>query len=54
VAENRQADIRIYVTDNSKISKFTNWAPQITVPEILEDVYEWLKNNEDSLQHILK
>jgi CDP-paratose 2-epimerase len=54
VAENRQADIRIYVTDNSKVSSFTNWVPQITVPEILEDIYAWLKNNEDSLQYILK
>ncbi|MGI8555332.1 MAG: NAD-dependent epimerase/dehydratase family protein [Pyrinomonadaceae bacterium] len=54
VAENRQADIRIYITDNSKVTKLTNWSPEITVSEILEDIYIWLKDNEDSLRHILK
>lgn len=54
VAENRQADIRIYITDNSKITKFTGWHPKISVQEILEDIYIWLKDNENSLQHILK
>jgi CDP-paratose 2-epimerase len=54
VMENRPADIRIYITDNSKITAQTNWAPQIGVPEILEDIYVWLKTNENSLQHILK
>ena len=54
VPENRQADIRIYVTDNSKISKATNWKPEIKVEEILADIYNWIKNNESSLQNILK
>lgn len=54
VKENRQADIRIYVTDNAKVTAATGWIPEITVREILEDIYIWLKNNENSLQHILK
>jgi CDP-paratose 2-epimerase len=54
VPENRQADIRIYLTDNSKITTATGWTPEIKVQEILEDIYIWLKNNENSLQHILK
>lgn len=54
VVENRQADIRIYITDNSKITEATGWTPQIGVRKILEDIYIWLKENENSLQHILK
>lgn len=54
VTENRQADIRIYVTDNSKVTKFTNWTPRFTVQEILEEIYIWLKENEKALQQILK
>ena len=54
VPENRQADIRIYITDNSKVSAATKWKPEIGVQKILEDIYIWLKDNENSLQHILK
>lgn len=54
VSENRQADIRIYITDNSEVTKATNWKPQITVPEILQNIYLWLRENEQSLQYILK
>ena len=54
VVENRQADIRIYITDNSKVNKITGWKPEITMREILEEIYTWLKENENSLRHILK
>lgn len=54
VAENRQADIRIYITDNTEVRKATNWTPRITISEILQNIYQWLKENEESLQHILK
>ena len=54
VAENRQADIRIYITDNSKVSQLTGWQPQTTVHGILEEIYDWLRENENSLRHILK
>lgn len=54
VPENRQADIRIYITDNAEVTKATGWEPQITVDEILRNIYSWLKDNEQSLQYILK
>jgi CDP-paratose 2-epimerase len=53
VPETRKADIRLYITDNSKISKLTGWAPQITVDEIMEDIFQWIKNNEQQLKPIL-
>lgn len=53
VSENRQADIRIYLTDNAKVTDFTGWKPEISVEEIFEDIYHWIKNNESILQPIL-
>lgn len=54
VPESRQADIRIYLTDNSKVFRLTGWQPKIGVETILEEVYSWIKHNEFSLQQILK
>lgn len=54
VTENRNADIRMYVTDNSKVEKMVGWKPQIQVEKILEDTYQWIHKNQDSLEKILK
>jgi pimeloyl-ACP methyl ester carboxylesterase len=35
MAENRPGDIPIYVTDNTKITEFSAWRPEITVPTLL-------------------
>jgi CDP-paratose 2-epimerase len=53
VAENRPADIRIFVTDNSKITAASGWKPTISAQKIIEDVFDWLKANEKSLKEIL-
>jgi CDP-paratose 2-epimerase len=53
VAETRKADIKLYITDNSKISGLTGWTPQITVEEIMTDIFHWIKNNEQQLKSIL-
>jgi CDP-paratose 2-epimerase len=54
VAENRQADVRIYVTDNSRITKQTGWQPQIGPEKILEDIYLWIQKNERALASVLQ
>jgi CDP-paratose 2-epimerase len=53
VPENRAADIRIYLTDNSKITSITGWEPLIKPKEILQDIYFWLRENEKALEPIL-
>jgi CDP-paratose 2-epimerase len=53
VEENRQADIRVYITDNSYVTAETGWAPSILVEDIINDVYQWIKNNEQLLKPIL-
>jgi CDP-paratose 2-epimerase len=53
VAETRSADIRIYSTDNSKITQHTGWQPTTSVESILKDTFKWMKTHEKSLKPIL-
>lgn len=53
VNEARPGDIRIYITDNSKITGRTGWKPQITVEQIIEEISNWIKENSESLMPIL-
>jgi len=53
VKEDRQADIKLYITDNTKISKLSNWKPQNDTLKIVEDIFVWLKENENQLKTIL-
>jgi CDP-paratose 2-epimerase len=53
VPETRQADIRIYITDNSKVSTLTGWKPKRGPQEIVEDIFHWIKENENQLADIL-
>lgn len=54
VPENRTADIRMYITDNTRVTQLTGWKPQIGIRQIVEDIAAWLKENEDALAPILK
>ncbi|TAE38421.1 MAG: NAD-dependent epimerase/dehydratase family protein [Runella slithyformis] len=54
VTENRTADIRLYVTDNRKVTRLTGWQPQIGIKQIVTDIHEWLDANRDALAPILK
>ncbi len=53
INETRKGDIPIYITDNSLISKCTNWAPKKEMHDIVSDIYEWIQQNEKLLQPIL-
>jgi CDP-paratose 2-epimerase len=54
VAENRPADIRLYVTDNSKVTALTGWKPEIGIEQIVEEITSWLAENREALEPILK
>ncbi len=54
VTENRTADIRLYVTDNSKVTKLTGWKPEIGMQQIVEEITAWLAENREALEPILK
>ena len=53
VAENRSADIPVYITDNSKINSICGWAPENSPQMILSDIFEWIKNHEQSVKKLL-
>jgi CDP-paratose 2-epimerase len=53
IAENRKADIPLYITDNTKVNDITGWTPNYTVIESLNDIFYWMKQNEHILKSIL-
>lgn len=53
VAENRVADIPVYVTDNSKIQALSGWQPGRKPRQVLTDIFEWIKANESSVKNLL-
>lgn len=54
VAETRAADIRLYITDNSRVTALTGWKPQIGMRQIVQDVTDWLTAHAEQLAPILK
>lgn len=53
IFEDRTGDIRIYITDNSKVTEKTGWKPKITIDQTMEDIYNWIKDNSELLRPIL-
>ncbi|MES2431651.1 MAG: NAD-dependent epimerase/dehydratase family protein [Bacteroidota bacterium] len=53
VPENRRADVRIYITDNSEITKVSGWSPLYTPEKILTEIFDWIKSHEAQLKPIL-
>ncbi|PCJ57547.1 MAG: 3-beta hydroxysteroid dehydrogenase [Candidatus Hydrogenedentota bacterium] len=51
--EDRPADLRLYITDNTRITQATGWAPEKTVETTLEDIVKWIRDNQEQLQPIL-
>ncbi len=54
IAETRTADLRIFITDNTKITTETGWKPKKSVTDIFQDIYFWIKENEEQLESVLK
>jgi len=53
IPENRVADLRIYVSDYSKLNKLNSWTPKRDLKKLVEDTFDWLKVNEKFLKPIL-
>lgn len=54
VPENRAADIRLYVTDNTKVTALTGWKPQIGMKQIVSEIHDWIRENAETLSYVLK
>jgi CDP-paratose 2-epimerase len=53
ISEDRPADMKLYVTDNSKIEKITGWKPKRNIEQITKDVAKWIEENKEQLRPIL-
>lgn len=53
VAETAPTDIRIYLTDSTRVQHKFSWKPKLNVDNILDDVYAWLLSHREDLRHIL-
>ena len=53
IPETRAGDIRIYITDNRKITENTGWKPEIKVEQIVEEISHWIGDNSTLLRPIL-
>lgn len=51
--ENRPGDLPIYITDNTKITEFCGWKPEISINELLIEIHEWLQKDQLFLKSIL-
>jgi CDP-paratose 2-epimerase len=54
IPETRQADLRIFITDNTQINEEIGWRPQKSVETLFRDIYTWIKENEEQLKPILR
>ena len=49
----RNADIRIFLTDNTKIKNILDWEPKLNTKKIIKDTFNWIINNKSELEGIL-
>jgi CDP-paratose 2-epimerase len=51
--ENRQADLRIFLADTSKLFARTLWRPRRGVRQVVADVFEWVRAHEKDLRPLV-
>jgi len=51
--ENRQADLRIFLADSSRLFSRTSWRPKRGVEKIVADVFDWVRANENELKPLV-
>lgn len=52
--QDRPNDVRIYITDNSKIANDSPWTPHISVQQCLDDIADWLEMNSNLLAPVFQ
>jgi CDP-paratose 2-epimerase len=52
-SENRQADLRIFLADCSRLFARTHWRPKRGVRQIVTDIFEWVRANEKELRPLV-
>lgn len=50
--QDRPGDIAVYLTDNKKVTRELKWKPQKKASVILNDIFNWIRNNEVKLKKL--
>jgi CDP-paratose 2-epimerase len=53
VIEERPGDVPVFITDSSKVMAKTGWQPNQSPRMVLQDIYQWLIENEAVLKSVL-
>lgn len=48
--KDRPGDIKIYLSDNTRVSRDLGWRPKKAARDILEDIYKWIRANEKQIR----
>ncbi len=49
VKTTRTADVPLYVTDNTLVTRKTGWKPRLNAADVMKDLYQWVRENEKVL-----
>jgi CDP-paratose 2-epimerase len=52
VPESRPGDLRMYVSDNRRVTQATGWQPRRTPRQTLGDILEWVREHGDAVAHL--
>jgi CDP-paratose 2-epimerase len=52
--ETNPVDVPYYVTDNSAVTAATGWRPRLSMTDILDEIFGWLREHRRELEVILK
>jgi CDP-paratose 2-epimerase len=52
--ETNPVDIPYYVTDTTSVAAATDWRPHLSMADILDDIFKWLRDHRDEVETILK
>jgi CDP-paratose 2-epimerase len=53
VAEARQGDVPVYISDCSELFRHTEWRPKRSAEDTLRDIHDWIVGNQDALPEAL-
>ena len=53
VPETRPADVPVYITDNSRVTRRTGWRPERDVRSTVQDIVNWISMHREQLEPIL-
>ncbi|HPG69714.1 MAG TPA: NAD-dependent epimerase/dehydratase family protein [Candidatus Hydrogenedentes bacterium] len=49
----RPADLRLYISDNTRVTKVTGWRPEKDVRTIVADIHAWILEHREALRAVL-